>query len=75
MTSRAGILNKNSDNNKYVIFIGEFEHIVLSSGTVVEIFNENKNIWIKTRIEHNGSEYYSTNPLIELTIGQKVRLV
>ena len=73
MSNEIGILNKNEDN-KFVIFIGEIKHIVLSSGTIIEVFNEVSNSWIRTRIEFNGStnQYYGTT--FQLQIGQKVRI-
>lgn len=71
--STTGILNKNEDG-KFLISLGEFNQLLLSSGTVIEVFDESYHIWTKTRLEFNGisNEYYGT--CYNLKIGQKVRL-
>lgn len=50
-----GILRKN-DNERWEIFDGDGRRWEITSGDVIEVLVGE--IWIRTRVEHNGSDYY-----------------
>lgn len=66
---RAGKLFKNEDHRWVIKFDYNY---VLTSGDICEV--QVAGHWIKTRIEHNGTEYYATVPGVKLYAGMLARI-
>jgi hypothetical protein len=65
-----GILHKNKTGRWEIV--GDDGSVELTSGSVIEICVAG--IWHRTRVEHDGRDYYSVTPGTALVAGLPARL-
>lgn len=72
---KTGWLFRNGKNERWNIVYTvkpELDYSVLTSGCSVEVKVGNK--WIRTRVEHNGEDYYVTTQGLALCNEMKARI-
>jgi uncharacterized protein DUF5348 len=71
IAAKSGVLQWNVETRRWEIVNGDWE-FELHCGTVIELLIGAH--WIKTRIEHSGGNYYSTEPGTQLQRGLEARV-